>query len=113
MLDEEMTVGAQDERDVEPLARGIRLGLLEPVRRRQGLGFCFDQRHRDGLARGIDPHAQDVVDASASPPARATVHDLDGAGRFLAADQVFRPAARVQGRVDQLGASVRGRAERG
>jgi hypothetical protein len=40
-------------------------------------------------------------------PSGPAIGDLDGAGGLLAADQVLRPATRVQGWIDQLGPDVR------
>src|SRR5260370_30128251 len=68
-----------------------RLRMDEPVVPGYGLTAC-----RQGT--DVQP------DGAAAGPA---VHDLDGAGRLLPADQILGPPASVEPGVDQLGAGVR------
>ena len=70
------------------------------------LGLGLDERHGDRLRLRVDLDAQRVVDAPLRLLARLAADDLDGAGGLLAPDQVLGPAASVEGRIDQLGASV-------
>jgi len=70
------------------------------------LAFGFDEGDGDGLGVGVDFDAEGVVDAPAGALARLPVDDLDGAGGFLTADQVFGPTAGVDGRVYELGSGV-------
>ena len=74
---------------------------------RQVLGLGLDQRHGDRLRVGVDLDAQRVVHAAPGLLARLAVDDLDGAGGFFSADQVFGPATGVDRRIDQLGSGVR------
>jgi len=89
---------------MEPLA--IELGLLQTVVGRQVLGFGFDKRYGYRLALGIYRHTQEVVHTALGALARFAVHNLNCAGGFFAADQVFGPTSGVQGGVDQFGSGV-------
>jgi hypothetical protein len=106
-LDEEVPIGREAGGHIESPAGAIGLGLLQPVARGQVLGLGLDERHCHGLALGAHLDAQRVVGA----PARATpglaLQHVHRARRLLAADQVLRPAAGMERRVDQLGAGIR------
>jgi hypothetical protein len=95
-----VAVGGEHEGHVEPFACGIALGLVESVARREGVLLGFDERDGDRLSLRIDLDAENVVNLSARTATGLAADDLDGPGRFLATDQVFRPAAFVDCGVD-------------
>ena len=67
----------------------------------------LDQRHRDGLGLQVHAHPQRVVHAAFRALARLAAENLDGSGGLLAPDQIFGLAARVDCRIDELGARIR------
>ena len=73
---------------------------------RQAFRFCLDQCHSDWLRAWIELHVQKVIDTPSGAAARSAINDLDCPSAFFTADEVFRPTARVQGRVDQFSAGV-------
>jgi hypothetical protein len=101
-----MAVRGEYERHVQSLGVGIQLRLLEPVVRRQALSLRLDERDGHGLRLERYFDAQDVIDLPPAAPPRSAIDDLDGTRGLLAANQVFRPAAGVDGRIDQLRAGV-------
>ena len=101
-----MAVGCVDQGHVEPLAGCVGLGLLEAMGWREVLGLGFDESYRHRLALSIDPHAEYVVDPATGATPWPALHDFDGTGGFLPANEILGPTPPMQGRVDQLGASV-------
>jgi hypothetical protein len=101
-----VAVRGEDERDVEVLAGGIALGLVQAVPRRQIFLLGLDQGDRDGLRVRVDLDAQGVIHLAPGAAAALAAQDLDGAGRLLAPDEVLGPAPLVDGRVEQLGPGV-------
>ncbi len=103
VLDELMAVGREHEADVEPLALGIAFRLVKAKPRGQAFLFCLDQGQGDGLGVCVDLDPEHVVDLAALA---ATTDGLNGPGRLLAPDEVFGPAALVNGWVDELGSGI-------
>ena len=106
-LDELVPVGREDEGDVQSLAMGIALGLVEPMPRWERVLFRFNERHSDRLCVRMDLHAEHVVDLAPRAAAGLGGDDFDAAGGFLTANQILRPATSVDGRVDELRSRVR------
>jgi hypothetical protein len=99
-FDKEVAVAGKDKGDVEALAGGVELGLLEAVGGREAFGLGFDEGDGDGLGAGVNLNAQGVVGAALAAFVRLAGDDLDGAGGLFAADEVLGPAAGVDGGVD-------------
>ncbi len=91
----------EDKRQWMPCTRR-RAWLLQAVIWRQVFGFGLDERHSHRLALGIDGHAQHVIHTPLGALARLARHNLDGPRRLLPTDEVFGPAAGVQGGINQL-----------
>ena len=106
-LDEQVAVGREGEGDVEPSARGVALDLLQAVSGRVALRLGFDQGYgHEGLGPIGHGQAQGVVDAALGPAAGLARDEVDRSGGLLAADEVFGPAATMEGGVYQLGLGV-------
>ena len=95
VLDELVAVGGKDKGHVEALRR-----RAWPVRDRGRAAcssLCLDQRQGDGLRRRRETLTRKrEVDAAGLASTRLAIDDLDGAGGFLAPDQVLGPAPRVE-----------------
>jgi hypothetical protein len=105
-LDKKVAIRGENELDVEPTAGRIGFGLLEAVGGLEMLGLRLDEGHGYRLARLVHPDAQGIVHASLGAASSLPFHNLNCPGCLLASDEVFRPSAGVERRVDQLGPSV-------
>jgi len=105
-LNKQMSVAGKDERNIQPFAGGVEFALFQSVTGRKIFRLGFDEGNGDGLGLGINRNAERVINPPSRPLARFAVNDFYRARRFLAPNQIFRPAASVNGRVNQFGASV-------
>jgi hypothetical protein len=100
-----VAVGGEDEGDVE--AAGVSLGLFHAKVWRGVFGLGLDNGDGDRLGIRLGHDAEDVVHAAAAGGAAVlTVDELNRRGGDLAADEVFGPAAGVEGGIDELGAGI-------
>ena len=105
-LDKLMSVGREHEADIESLALGVALTLIEAMPGREGFFLGLDERHRDRLRVHVDLDPENVIDLATGSPPRLPVDDLDRARRLLAPNEVFGPATPVYGWIDELGSRI-------
>ncbi len=98
-----MAVGG--EREADAVGLGVALGLLQAVGWRKVAGLGLDESDCDGLGLGVHADAEDVVCALVDLACGAAGDD-DMPGGLLAAYEVLRPAALMQGRVNELRSGI-------
>jgi hypothetical protein len=102
-----MSVRGNHKRYIQPLRLGVQLGLFHSMTRRQILRLGFDQRYCHRLRFTCYFDSECVIHPPIRPLAWLTLYDLHCPSRLLAPNQLLRPAAGVEGRVNEFRASVR------
>jgi hypothetical protein len=101
-----MAVGRKDEFYIKTPALGISFGLIETVSGRQSFLFGFNEREGDGLGVPVYSDPQDIVNLTPGAASGPAANDFDGAGGFLAPDQVLGPVAPADARINQFGSGI-------
>jgi hypothetical protein len=101
-LDEQVTVGGEDERNVEAPGLGVALGLIQTLPRRECVLLDLDDGDGDGLHPGRHEDAERQIGAALGPTTSLARDDVHRAGSLLALDVVLGPPSGVDRGVDQL-----------
>ena len=95
-----MPIGGIHEGNIQPL--GVQLRLLQAMGRGILLRFGLDQGHGDGLGSCFNLNPEGIINPASLLSAWLAADDMDSSGGLLPANEILRPASRMQSRVDQL-----------
>lgn len=102
--------GVANQYDTSPkssrFGRGVELSLLEALGRRVLLRLRFNQSDRHRLWTSVGFEAKGVIHAPFGLLTGDTRHNLNRTCRLFTADEVLRPAACIESRVNEFGPSV-------